>query len=391
MLLQTEKIMENRILLTNRIDTENAAQVEKDLLDKAASIKEDRVELDASDLEYVSSAGLRALLNLINMSGKSVAIINVSPSVYEIFEMTGFTELMEVHKSLREISIEGLPLIGEGATSKVYRLEKDIIVKVFNKTVVPDMIKKEMEHSKYAFLSGVPTAITYDIVKVGDCYGSVFELLDAKDFLDVIRNDKEHMDDYIRRFALSVRKMNSIEVDTGRFLPIKQQSIALFSQLGSICTEDEIKHLQALYSLIPDRNTFVHGDCHPGNMMMKDGEFVLIDMTTCGSGHPVFDLLSMCVVYYMKPLFNIDDHSPLCRGFSKEEMMRIWNIYIRTYLDSDDDEYIESVTRQIMALASARTLLATIFIPGLLTPEYVNAVKGIALSYMQNSPDRVAF
>ncbi len=39
------------------------------------------------------------------------------------------------------------------------------------------MIKNEQRLAKRAFVKGVPTAISYDIVKVGDKYGSVFELL----------------------------------------------------------------------------------------------------------------------------------------------------------------------------------------------------------------------
>lgn len=383
--------MENRIILTGRIDTENADRVEKELLNEVTAFDGDAVTLDAADLEYISSAGLRVMLNIINKAGKPVKMINVTPSVYEIFDVTGFTELMDVQKGVRKISVDGLKLIGEGATAKVYRLDKDTIVKVFNKNVDPDMINKEREHCKYAFLSGVPTAIAYDIVRAGDCYGTVFELLDAKDFADQIRNDKEHLDDYIRKFALSVRRMNSIEVDTGRFLPIKQQSLALFTQLGSICSEEEIRQLQALYSIIPDRNTFVHGDCHPGNVMIRDGEFILIDLTTCGSGHPVFDLLSMCAVYYMKPMFNIKDTSPLNAGFSREEMLNIWNVFIASYLDSDDEEFIKKATAQIMALAAARTLLASLFIPGLLTPQITDALKGIALSYVKSGPEPIAF
>ncbi len=44
------------------------------------------------------------------------------------------------------------------------------------------------------------------------------------------------------------------------------------------------KALRRLYETIPDRSTFVHGDSHPGNVMVQDGEFVFIDLMTCGCG-----------------------------------------------------------------------------------------------------------
>lgn len=41
-------------------------------------------------------------------------IINCSLEVYEVFEMTGFSEMMEISKSYREISLKGCKKIGEG-------------------------------------------------------------------------------------------------------------------------------------------------------------------------------------------------------------------------------------------------------------------------------------
>ena len=51
-------------------------------------------------MEYISSAGLRIILRLIK-SKRSVKMINVSPEVYEVFEVTGFTEMMTVEKAFR--------------------------------------------------------------------------------------------------------------------------------------------------------------------------------------------------------------------------------------------------------------------------------------------------
>lgn len=44
-----------------------------------------------------------------------------------------------------------------------------------------------------AFVAGINTAIPFDTVKVGDQYGSVFELHDAQSLTNVLANDKEHI------------------------------------------------------------------------------------------------------------------------------------------------------------------------------------------------------
>ena len=109
-------------------------------------------------------------------------IINCKPEVYDIFDMTGFVEMMEISKAYRELSIDGCEVIGEGANGIVYRTDPDTIVKVYKNHDALEEIHNERELARKAFVMGIPTAIPYDVVKVGDYYGSVFELLNAKSF-----------------------------------------------------------------------------------------------------------------------------------------------------------------------------------------------------------------
>ena len=178
------------ISLEGRIDSVNAAQVEKELFEIVEAGGDRKVELDASGLEYISSAGLRVLMKLLQTRGEPVTITGVSQEVYEILDVTGFTELFTVKKALRQIGIDGLPLVGKGATGSVYRLDPETVIKVFRPEAKMDIIKMENERSRNAFLNGIPTAISYDIVQVGDCYGMVYELLEAEDFLSILKNDK---------------------------------------------------------------------------------------------------------------------------------------------------------------------------------------------------------
>lgn len=56
--------------------------------------------IDADKLESISSAGLRVLMKLRKKTDRALTMTNVSPEVYDIFEVTGFTELMDVKKRL---------------------------------------------------------------------------------------------------------------------------------------------------------------------------------------------------------------------------------------------------------------------------------------------------
>lgn len=80
------------VSVTGKIDSANADAVENEINELR---KNEHVALviDFENLEYISSAGLRVILRL-KRSEKDMKVANVSNDVYDIFEMTGFTEMM---------------------------------------------------------------------------------------------------------------------------------------------------------------------------------------------------------------------------------------------------------------------------------------------------------
>ena len=120
-----------------------------------------RVEVDDHPL-YASSAGLRVFLRLMQAVNETV-ITNVHSELYEILDMTGFTEMTKVRKAYRVISVEGCEAIGQGANGKVYRTDLETIVKVY---LNPDALSEIHCERELAFVAGVPTAIPYDVVRI---------------------------------------------------------------------------------------------------------------------------------------------------------------------------------------------------------------------------------
>ena len=95
------------IVLDKRIDTTNADQFEQELFEIVASAPGNAIVLDARNLEYISSAGLRVLLKLKKQSAGSLPIMHVSPVVNEIFKATGFYNILDVHPEEPDTNIEG--------------------------------------------------------------------------------------------------------------------------------------------------------------------------------------------------------------------------------------------------------------------------------------------
>ncbi|MBO7364362.1 MAG: STAS domain-containing protein [Lachnospiraceae bacterium] len=82
--------------LEGRLDTVTAPKLEKELRETMAGIS--RLTLDMEKLEYISSAGLRVLLTAqktMNRQGE-MKVAHVPEMILEIFEVTGFTEILTI-------------------------------------------------------------------------------------------------------------------------------------------------------------------------------------------------------------------------------------------------------------------------------------------------------
>lgn len=383
-------ILSKTIKISGKIDSNNAKQFEDTLLPQAES---DNICLDAAELEYISSAGLRVLLKLKKAVGDEVSVINVSKDVYDIFEVTGFTSLLNVKKALKTIDLKNAEIIGKGATGIVYRLDRETIVKVFNENVQPHIIENEGIKAKNALIFGVPTAISFDTVRVGKCYGVVYELLDADDLLNIIRKDKAHLKEYVANYARKMKEMHSIEVDD-RFDDTKSGTLSFLNHLtGTVCTEEETEKIKGVIKNIPDANTFIHGDAHMGNVMYKDGEYMFIDLSTAGKGHPIFDMVSMYSGFKMSLGMSEERRQAreLTRGFTLEEIETIWNTYLSAYLDTEDEKLLNKAEEQILAVTCSRTILAAIAIPGLIPPETLAYFKNTAVSFFDKGLEPICF
>lgn len=82
--------------LSGRLDTVTAPELEKELKDSLSGITD--LILDFENLEYISSAGLRVLLSAhkIMSAQGSMKLVNVNEIVQEVFEVTGFTDILTI-------------------------------------------------------------------------------------------------------------------------------------------------------------------------------------------------------------------------------------------------------------------------------------------------------
>ena len=333
------KIEDNTLIiaLSGRIDSVNAAEIGGEIDAHITAVPHNDVIIDAENLEYISSAGLRILLR-IRKNAKKMQIVNASHEVYDILEMTGFTEMMPVKKAYRKISVDGCDVIGTGATGTVYRLDDDIIVKVYNEGYSVGDIHRERELAKKAFVRGIPTAIPFDVVKVGDSYGSVFELLRAKSLAELIAENPADTDRYINLSSELMKTIHSITAQEGELPSVKENALAVADYMSAFLPAEKSEKFKRMTEEIPDCLNTVHGDLHIKNLMMQNGELVLIDMDTLCHGHPIFEFAPLYNAYL--GYSEVDKNNTLeFFGIPYETGERICRETLKRYLGDDGERF----------------------------------------------------
>lgn len=340
--------------LPEKVETSNAEKVSMEINEILSSNKFSKVILDCTNLKYISSAGLRAVLKIKKVYDDTV-VENASVDVYEIFDMTGFTEMMEVHKALRTMSVDGCPVIGKGAKGTVYRINEDTIIKVYNSYVNMEDIKREITLAKKAFILGIPTAISFDIVKVGDRFGSVFELLNAKSFTEMIDSDRANADKYIKEYTDILRQINTTDVSKHNLADYRELVYNWLDVAKLKMEESKYAKLKKLVDDLPDRQTMIHGDYHTNNLLYQNGEAILIDMDTLAHGHPIFELANIHIAYVGFSCVNkkmVEDFLGIEYTLSSE----IWKKFLPYYLDTQDESKIKEVDDKVQLLSYTRLI-----------------------------------
>ena len=342
------------IALEGRIDASNAAQAEERIFGIKKDNRGKHTVVDADKLEYISSAGLRVVLKLRKEEPK-LAIINVAPDVYEIFDMTGFTDMVTIEKAYPRMSIEGCEFIAKGANGAVYRYDDETILKIyFAKDALPE-IKQERENSRRAFVLGINTALPYGIVRVGDGYGTVTELLNAVSVAKLIRNNPDDISETVKYYVDMLKNIHAVEVGDGEVPDMKEIALGWARFVADHIPEEQGNKLIALIKAVPKQNTLLHGDYNTNNVMVQKGEPLLIDMDTLCMGHPVFELGSMFNAFVGYSELN---HQNMLEffGYTYETAGRFWDATLRMYLGTEDEALCRSVAEKAMVIGYTRML-----------------------------------
>ena len=346
------------VYLDGRLDTEAAVKFEAELTEISRNNPHTSMIFDAEKLEYVASSGLRTILKMVKTE-KDFSIENVSDSVYNVFEMTGFSRIMKIRKALRKIDLEKCERIGFGGNGAVYRVSEDEIVKVNYNPATYASLDLELAKAKEAFLLGIPTAISFDLVDCGEGKrGVVYETIKSRTLGESIQSNPELMEELTERYVEQLNILHVVHTDNPVFSNAKENYRKQVKDASAYFTEEEGKMLEQVLDVLPDGDRLVHCDAHPKNIMIQDGDMLWIDMEGMSVGHPIYDLISIAVI--LNGIRTDEMTLGIC-GMDIQTVQKFKDCFIRKYFMTEDPEMIQRYGSILDALRLIRTVFAVGF------------------------------
>ena len=372
------------IFLEGAIDSTTAPEAETQIMDIYHAHTAKAVVLDAEKLRYISSSGLRVLLKLRKLE-HNLKLINATPEVYDILEMTGFTDLFPVSQAYRTINLQDCEVLGAGGHGKVLRLNADTIVKLYYAGDSIEDIKREQDYAKKAFVMGVPTAIPFDIVKCEDMYGLVFELVNADIVANYLNKHPDQLEEIARKYAQTLKQLHETHVAAGALSSTKELYRTRIEGLRAYMTDEEVDALLRINDAIPVGDTVVHGDYHPKNVMIQNGELIMIDMADLTTGHPLYDLGSMALTHHLPSDARIENITDM-----KAEMVRkLWKLFLANYLGTDDPRAIGLFEKKLSVVGLMKMASALTFSGNANNPQLLEGVLGIVRKNLLANADQM--
>lgn len=260
------------------------------------------------------------------------------------------------YRKYREVSIDGCEMIGRGAKGDVYRYDDELIIKVFNQKNTYRDVEQEIALSRSAFILGVPTAISFGIVSVGDRYGAMYELVASDTVSRLIARSPGQVDYYAKVMAEVAHTIHDVDVSDDDTFPYVTARLQDYIN-GGVGVEDEslAEKCRKLLDSLPASTHLVHGDFHTNNVFLQNGEPLLIDMDRISRGHPIAEISDL---YYFYVVLGEDDPRVVedFMGFSYQTARKFFHCFLVHYLGTEDEERIREVTEKASLLCYTRMI-----------------------------------
>ena len=259
-----------------------------------------------------------------------------------------------------QIDLSQWKQVGEGGNGKTYVKsdEPDLILKVNNARLSGhEAVKHEFEVFKAVGGLGLPVPRMYEMVQVGEAYGTISERIkDKKSLARICHDQPERLEEMAVLLCAKGKELFATPCDTGLFPSRKEQLMRALEE-ATFLSRKTRRTIRAFAETIPESGNSIHGDFQMGNLIQSGDKCYWIDLDRFAHGDPMFDighLYQLCMVY--SPMKQVQDlfHMDL------EQFHRFWASFAKAYTGKEDYADFEALAGRFAALD---IIIRTILVP----------------------------
>lgn len=161
---------------------------------------------------------------------------------------------------------------------------------MFN-NITPEELIKQKASVVEVFKAMVPTAISFEMVRIGDKYGIVYEFLNSTSVGKALADHPERVQEIGEKMGILLKEQHEAPMKNRTLEYMNDRVNSWIDRIENSFIKEKNAHmLREIVNAIPRGHCLLHCDFHEGNVMIHNGEYMLVDIDEVCIGHPLYDL-----------------------------------------------------------------------------------------------------
>ena len=255
---------------------------------------------------------------------------------------------------LRAISVTDGMQLASGTTADVYRLDEGHIAKIYHPGYNPEWIEAQRKNAYTLYSLGIPSAAVYDPVFAGGRIGAVYEYVDAPSLGEAITREPGRLKEYAEKLSCLMKKVHRAKPDRSMLTDTLEYISDHFNVFAINRYTD--MDVTGFAVSINQGNTLVHADFHPMNVVVRDGELLLIDT---GDAYYRYGFLDHVTLYSaLMVQTDTEEKAMLVTKMSRENAHMLWDAFVDCYFSPESPEEKESINALLSRVSKIRIAMS---------------------------------